>query len=193
MCGGLFAVLMASGCGGEEEEWVSGPRWPDVVAERADLAGMTATPDVEAVRSIGSAEVDEVLRGCLEELGYTVVEPDFGPGLQIEDVPLQEARAANTTCLARYPYRRDLADLELTDRQLGIHYDWTAGQVAGCIDDLGLDTAQPPSLAEFVRGYRADEPTWFPGTYSVDELDRIRSECDLLPPREEVYPDEDPS
>lgn len=146
---------------------------------------MQDVPDVTAERVIAAAD-EGALRTCYQDQGLVVGTPEFGEGFSVKTDSLEQSRQARVVCLARFPNRVDVANTDLDDEQLRVHYDWTVQQTVPCIDGLGFDTAEPPGLDEFIAGYRADQPLWFPGSYGLDELAEIRDECDLIPPLEDV-------
>lgn len=122
----------------------------------------------------------------MEEQGYSVtVIPGGGVGVEGASGE-RESMLANDVCLQWYPYRVDVIQLNLDDQSLAVHYGWTVNEIIPCLSGLGLDTETPPALEEFVAIYRADEPMWFPGDYSPQELETINASCPLLPPIEDV-------
>lgn len=147
-------------------------------------------PDDEPREVVASAEWPTYLAKCLEEQGYQVEVREgavgFDPGSEVDSARVFYA------CHQRYPFRRDVIQLDLTETELRVQYDWLVHETVPCIADLGLPTAPVPSYEAFAAAYHGDQPLWFPGDYPDRELQRVQDHCPLLPPWETLFAEPKP-
>lgn len=162
------------------EQVVAGPRWQQVVEARAAQDGVPIPQD-KPVRLVNAKEADATTLRCMEELGFATRTSDFGPGTEVEGGSKEELDAAGIRCLSRYPLRADVLNADMSEAELRTEYEWLDAETIPCLQRLGLDTSPLPPFADFVAGFRAGEPLWFPGDYTAAQRGRINESCDLLP------------
>lgn len=151
-------------------------------------------PDVEFVRFILPEEWARAQVACLDEAGYAA-EVNQG-GVRMPQVPQEQGQALNRAiyiCNARYPLD-PRANMPLPRIRAEMQYDYLISEVRHCVEDLGYDVDDPPSMETWLGAYYADEPTWDPfaavvqqaGEADVAALDQAYDECprwapDLFP------------
>lgn len=151
-------------------------------------------PDVPVVREVSMDEYLETKMACLEEQGFPGSQDTDG-GLTYVTEPGQEDafQLATYICDASYPLESRHYQPYSTS-QLQIIYEWQLSETVPCLEGLGHEVEEPPTLAAYVDGYAATmAPVWSPYD-SVPDLDirgqqihDIESSCPANPPAEVLY------
>lgn len=119
-------------------------------------------PNVERVRYVSMEEWDDVIVDCLRREGYSqvTVGPTGGVSYEgIADSQMQAFQVAQFSCSVQYPLDPKYAQ-PLTDEILTRLYEYSVGELAECLEELGYEVSEAPSLRTFIDSYSTDP--WSP-------------------------------
>ena len=164
---------------------------------RAQGSGISDPPDVDIVRVVPIEEWPEAQVNCLAEEGFAA-SVYTGGAVHYADVPPEQGPLLNLAayvCEAKYPY--DVRRNErLPEKQATAQYEFLTSTVAPCVEALGYEVSDPPSLPTWLSDYYATGFAWDPiadaweaAGNNHDVLMEIQTEC----PREApgLYPEVD--
>ena len=139
-------------------------------------------PQVAVVRWIYPEEVGTVHVACLREAGYKAESTGDGRGLSADFGSLSQQGAFNLAryrCNAMYPIDPRTDSSRLTDAQRSVVYEYIVESLVPCLERIGANPADPPTLAVFL----ANATSWeYPDPGSADKQDSWLRECPIDPP-----------
>jgi len=156
----------------------SGPAGYDGLLEaQARQYGITDPPVVEVVRVVEPAEQPALIEECMAEAGF---ESDGGGWA----VPVDQKDAlglAMYICYAQYPID-DKYLTPLTDIQREKIYRYWVDVRSPCLEDMGYEIPDPPTLESWLAGGEDWAPHYYLGHLSVDEAQVAQTRCPENPP-----------
>lgn len=201
-CSGSGSDPQATETVGSTKDWTTtSDQWMSLYREmlefRAGGAGIVDPPEVEIVRIVPIEEWAEAQVSCLAEEGFAA-SAHPGGAVEYADVPSEQGPLLNLAaylCEAKYPYdvRRNE---KLPEKQATAQYEFFKSTVAPCVESLGYEVSEPPSLQTWLSDYNATGNAWDPiadaweaSSSSHDVLMVIQAECSREAPG--LYPEID--
>ncbi len=179
------AALVLTGCSGTEpppvpsgqaatpEEWDGPATREEYLASLAEMYGIEDPPPVEIVQEIGLD--DDGLRlvaDCYAEHGWPATFEDGGIVVDVIPPEQQEAFALDQyVCNARYPVAEKYRSVS-PEEHLRRWYAYLTTTYVPCVEALGYDISEPPSLETFLASQGS---AWIPNGQVGDQA-RARGE-----------------
>lgn len=162
--------------------------YEEYLAEKAAMLGLTDPPDVTPERAVAPHERPAIIGACMAEQGFDITVTDHGYELDNLDGPQGTATVeALYVCDGRFP--TDQRFSTTSPEQLEVFYTYDREVFIPCMESLGYDAAEMPTLETYLA-----YPAWDPfGEYTGDEGHRVAlevlAECESEPPPELLWPD----
>ncbi|WP_256839348.1 hypothetical protein [Ornithinimicrobium faecis] len=158
------------------------------VEDRAAALGITDPPEVAVVRETTPEEFQQVMAACLEESGWS---PTLHPDGTIEVGPFTPEQEdaynlADYICGEQYPVA-DVYTTELTQEQQRMVYEHTREEFIPCVEGLGIQLGELPSLEAYLanphQDWMGDITGQLKRAVSDGRIDYLNEWLVLCPPR----------